>query len=222
MIWAKCWRSVYARSIEKNDMGQGRNASGMGTTDKAMPNPIAKLNAVALFAEAITPLNFHELHRLHSDPQVMRTLSADGKPLSAETTRELIEQNRCSLAATRVRFVGLLPEIGRRFIGRGGLKTYQIDGKDVIGLAYAVMPDYWNRGFATEMAQASLEVGFGHLGFPEIGSWTLPTNLASQRVMEKLGFRYERDFDFAGLTHRFYRLVAEDWQGHHGPDGGLR
>ena len=58
------------------------------------------------------------------------------------------------------------------------------------------------------MAQASLDVGFNHLGFPEIGSWTLPNNLASQRVMEKLGFRYERDFEFAGLLHRFYRLVA--------------
>ena len=95
----------------------------------------------------------------------------------------------------------------------GGLKTYQIDGKDVIGLAYAVMPDYWNRGFATEIAAASLEVGFGHLGLAEIWSWALPDNLASQRVMEKLGFRYERDFEFAGLLHRFYRVVAGEWKG---------
>ena len=102
------------------------------------------------------------------------------------------------------------------FIGRGGLKVYQIDGKDVVGLAYAVMPDYWNQGFATEMGQASLEVGFERLGLAEIASWTLPTNLASQRVMEKLGFRYERDFEFAGLGHRFYRLVAGDWRGYHG------
>ena len=29
---------------------------------------------------------------------------------------------------------------------------------------------------------------------------------ASARVMEKVGFVYERDFDYAGLTHRFYRL----------------
>ena len=100
----------------------------------------------------------------------------------------------------------------------GGLKTYQIDGKDVIGLAYAVMPDYWNRGFATEIAQASLDVGFEHLGLAEIGSWTLPGNLASQRVMEKLGFRYERDFEFAGLLHRFYRLVAQDWGRYHGKE----
>jgi hypothetical protein len=38
--------------------------------------------------------------------------------------------------------------------------------------------------------------------------------------MKKLGFRYERDFEFAGLLHRFYRLVAEDWQWYHGADRG--
>jgi len=58
------------------------------------------------------------------------------------------------------------------------------------------------------MAQASLDVGFGHLAFPEISSWTLPVNSASQRVMKKLGFRYERDFEFAGLPHRCCRLVT--------------
>ena len=65
------------------------------------------------------------------------------------------------------------------------------------------------------MARASLEVGFGRLGFPEIGSWTLPINLASQRVMEKLGFRYERDFQFAGLGHQRYRLVVGEWKGYY-------
>jgi [ribosomal protein S5]-alanine N-acetyltransferase len=89
------------------------------------------------------------------------------------------------------------------------LKIHQINGKDIVGLAYAVMSDYWNQGFATEMAWASLDVGFRRLGFPEIASWTLPANLASQRVLEKLGFRYEREFEFAGLPHHFYRLLAD-------------
>jgi ribosomal-protein-alanine N-acetyltransferase len=62
-----------------------------------------------------------------------------------------------------------------------------------------------------QKAHASLDVGFEHLGFPVIGSWTLPVNMASQRVMEKLGFRYERDCEFAGLLHRFYRLAAGAW-----------
>ena len=58
-----------------------------------MPNPIASLTTARLIAEAINPLHFHDLHRLLSDPQVMKTLSADGKPLSEDAAREQIEQN---------------------------------------------------------------------------------------------------------------------------------
>jgi RimJ/RimL family protein N-acetyltransferase len=176
-----------------------------------MPNPIATLTTARLLAEAITPLHFHELHRLHSDPQVMKTLSADAKPLSEAATREQIEQHVDHWRQHGFGFWIFCRKSDGAFIGRGGLKTYQVDGQEVVGLAYAVLSNYWNKGFATEMARASLDVGFGHLGFPEIGSWTLPINLASQRVMEKLGFQYERDFDFAGLLHRYYRLAAEDW-----------
>ncbi len=89
--------------------------------------------------------------------------------------------------------------------------TYQIDGKDVAGLAYAVMSDHWSQGFATEMAEASLRFGFERLGLSEIDSWTLPTNVASQRVMARLGFQYEKEIEFAGLPHRFYRLVKDEW-----------
>jgi [ribosomal protein S5]-alanine N-acetyltransferase len=179
-----------------------------------MPSPpIATLTTARLLAEAITPSHLPDIHRLHSDPNVMKTLSADGKPLSEEATRASIRQ---AVDHWQQHGFGLWVFHRRsdgEFIGRGGLKTYQIDGKDVVGLAYAVMSDYWNQGFATEMAWASLDVGFGRLGLHEIGSWTLPNNLASQRVMEKLGFRYERDFEFAGLLHRCYRLVKNEWNG---------
>jgi RimJ/RimL family protein N-acetyltransferase len=149
----------------------------------------------------------------------MQTLSADGKPLSEETTGESIRQAVDHWWQHGFGFWVFYRKSDGVFIGRGGLKTYQIDGRDVIGVAYAVMPDYWNQGFATEMAQASLDVGFGRLGFHEIASWTLPNNLASQRLMEKLGFRYERDFEFTGLVHRFYRLVAGEWKGYDGAVG---
>jgi [ribosomal protein S5]-alanine N-acetyltransferase len=142
----------------------------------------------------------------------MKTLSADGQPLPEEKTREGIRQ-----AVDHWQRHGFGLWVFHRksdgvFIGRIGLKLYQIEGKEVVGLTYAVMPDFWNQGFATEMARASLKIGFERLGFPEIGSWTLPMSLASQRVMEKMGFRYERDFEFAGLLHRQYRLTKEEWK----------
>jgi hypothetical protein len=58
-----------------------------------MPNSIATLTTARLLAEAIAPLHFHDLHRLLSDSQIMKTLSADGKPLLEKATREQIDQN---------------------------------------------------------------------------------------------------------------------------------
>ena len=63
------------------------------------------------------------------------------------------------------------------------------------------------------MAEASLRIGFETFDFPEIVLWTLPTNLASQRVTEKFGFRCIRYGEFAGLWHLFYRLSALEWRG---------
>ena len=176
---------------------------------------IERFTTARLSAEPVSLEHFPEINRLHNDPKVMKTLSADGNVMSEEATRKHLQrcvdhwgQHGFGLWVFRAKSDG-------QFIGRGGLMTYQIDGKDVVGLAYAVLSEYWNQGFATEMAQASLRAGVEQLGFPEIASWTLPVNLASQRVMEKLGFRYERDFAFAGLPHRFYRLVRAGWEAYH-------
>lgn len=171
---------------------------------------IDQFDTSRLVAKRISAADFPDIHRLHADPLVMKTLSADGHPLSEEAVREQIQRAVEHWEQHGFGFRAFRRKTDGQFIGRGGLKIYQIEGKDVIGLAYAVLPDSWNQGFATEMGHASLEVGFGLLGFPEIASWTLPTNLASQRVMEKLGFRYERDFEFAGLGHRLYRVAAGD------------
>jgi hypothetical protein len=53
-----------------------------------MPQSIATFATSRLLAEAINPSHFPEIHCLHSDPLVMKTLSADGKPLSEEVTRQ--------------------------------------------------------------------------------------------------------------------------------------
>ena len=177
-----------------------------------MPNPIAALTTARLIAEAITPLHFHDLHRLYTEAKVVKTLASVGKPLTEDAVKETIRQAVEHWQQNGFGYWVFHLKKDGQFVGRGGLTTHQFEGKEVVGLGYAIMPDYWNRGFATEMANASLDVGFGHLGFPEIGSWTLPINLASQRVMEKLGFRYDRDFEFAGLLHRFYRLAVEEWR----------
>ena len=75
-------------------------------------------------------------------------------------------------------------------------------------MGWAVVPQRWGQGLATEMGHLSVHVAFDHLGLDELVAFTLKTNAASEQVMRKLGFHYERDIEYAGLPHVLYRLAA--------------
>jgi [ribosomal protein S5]-alanine N-acetyltransferase len=53
-------------------------------------------------------------------------------------------------------------------------------------------------------------VAFDVLRLPAVVTYTLPYNAASRRVMEKLGFEYEREVVHADLPHVLYRLQSWD------------
>lgn len=167
-----------------------------------------------LAARRVCWADLEDAQCLHNDPRVAKTLSADGRPLPLETTRRML---RRAVQHWRTEGFGLWMFRTRgtgEFIGRGGLIRYNaadMGGPEEVGLAYAVLSPYWGQGYATEMGDASLFIGFEHLGFDRISAWTLPTNLASQRVMAKLGFQYECEIDFCGLPHRFFRLERRNY-----------
>jgi RimJ/RimL family protein N-acetyltransferase len=58
-------------------------------------------------------------------------------------------------------------------------------------LGYTLRRSAWGQGLATEAARALLELGFGSLGLHRIHATASPLNLASHRVLEKLGMRRE-------------------------------
>jgi RimJ/RimL family protein N-acetyltransferase len=95
-------------------------------------------------------------------------------------------------------------------VGRGGLQWTHVVDRNEVEVAWVVDPERWGHGFATELAEASIETAFGPLGLSEIVAFTLPHNIASRRVMEKTGFTYDREITYAGLPHVLYRLGAKD------------
>jgi ribosomal-protein-alanine N-acetyltransferase len=97
------------------------------------------------------------------------------------------------------------------FVGRGGIQPVSIDGVEEVELGYAFLPEWWGRGLATEMSRTALEVGFERLELPDIVAFTMPTNLRSRHVMEKLRFTFERQFVWVGKPHVLYRLTRNDY-----------
>lgn len=90
-------------------------------------------------------------------------------------------------------------------VGRGGLQYTYTAGLNDVEAGWAILPERWGQGLATELAHACVEVAFEQLDLRELVAFTLPDNLASRRVMEKAGFTYERDIVHAGLPHVLYR-----------------
>ncbi|HWY86280.1 MAG TPA: GNAT family N-acetyltransferase, partial [Gemmataceae bacterium] len=93
---------------------------------------------------------------------------------------------------------------------------------DEIELGYGLLTEFWGQGLATELAAASVRAAFDALKVPEIVSFALPTNKASRRVMEKVGFQYEKEVVWADLPHVLYRLrtTAENHGEYHGDARG--
>lgn len=101
------------------------------------------------------------------------------------------------------------------FIGRAGLHPFPVDGNDEIILSYSLMPEYWNKGLATEMGKSVAKIGFELHKFKSIVGFTQPINGASRRVMEKNGFKYEKNIlektgPYNDVDLVFYRLINEN------------
>jgi len=77
-------------------------------------------------------------------------------------------------------------------LARGGLSRTEFDGQPEVEVGWTVAPERWGEGLATEVGAAAVEVAFGPLGLGDLVAFTLPDNAPSRRVMEKLGFTYEK------------------------------
>ena len=93
-------------------------------------------------------------------------------------------------------------------VARGGLQRTEFDGAPEVEVAWTTAPDRWGEGFATELGRATIDVAFGPLALSDIIAYTLPNNAASRRVMEKLGFAYEKRAPHKHYgEHVLYRLM---------------
>jgi len=162
---------------------------------------IESFTTTHMLAMRIVDSDFADLLRLNQEPEVAKTMGGTRSEIETreQTTRAIDHWKRYGYGLWLFR-----AREDARFIGRGGLRNVEIDGAREIEIAYAVMPEFWRRGLATEMAQAFLDVA-AQLGIRNLVAFTLPTNLASRGVMEKVGFRYERDIMWANLPHVLYR-----------------
>ena len=84
-------------------------------------------------------------------------------------------------------------------------------------LGFMLDKDYWQRGLMSEALTALINYAFGELKQQQIWAGTFPNNDASQKILEKLGFKYIYTADFnqlaatGGFEEKYFLLTPADW-----------
>lgn len=144
-----------------------------------------------------------DLLRSDGDARVMQYL-ANGL---APRTRDEVEASVARMLAAYVERPGYgLLHASLRDSGAyvGGCGLFKVPEGDDIEIAYRLPVDCWGQGYATEMANAVLEYGFGELGLSRIIGLTWPENVASQRVLLKIGMHASGVEQHYGRTMQVY------------------
>ncbi|MEO6289830.1 MAG: GNAT family N-acetyltransferase [Ginsengibacter sp.] len=94
------------------------------------------------------------------------------------------------------------------FIGWCGLKY--LPGDDSIDLGYRLIKSHWGKGLATEAAQYTLEHGFKNLELNVIRGRAHIENVASQKVMEKIGMKFVKEEIDNGCPVKTYTAALID------------
>ncbi len=91
-------------------------------------------------------------------------------------------------------------------VGFSGIKYVPEIGENELG--YRFLPEFWGRGLATEAGQASIEFARSRLGLGRLVAMVHPDNVASARVVTKLGFSVEKTLRYSGLPDADVELFS--------------
>ena len=101
-------------------------------------------------------------------------------------------------------------------VGAGGIQHL---GKTLSGpheIGWRLRRDHWGRGLASEAARRMADYAFEDLDAPRLCAIRHPDNLASLRVMERLGMRYVGREQADGMEVALHNLARADWEARRG------
>lgn len=146
--------------------------------------PTLRTNRLVL--RPITAHDLDALHRISNEPEVRRFLW-DDEPAEKATIRLIISESGTMFADAGIGLFGVRRHGRENLIGFCGF--VRLEGMEEPELAYELTQGAWGEGLATEMSRVCLRHAFEEAGLERVIAGADPENVASQRVIEKLGMR---------------------------------
>ena len=177
--------------------------------DRTMTGP--RLDTERLLLRWFSASDIDAFNELGTNPEIIRYVG--NQPFaSLDVARETLAAAPLKDYATYGygRFACVWKETGQ-VIGFCGPKFLPATGD--VDLGYRFLPNFWGMGLATESALAAIEYARHQLGLRRLVGWVHPDNVASARVLTKLGFSFERRTNFADIPGIDFDLYAKGLDG---------
>lgn len=167
------------------------------------------LGTARLELRPVTHRDLDPLHEHWTDPEVRRFLW-DDVTIAVERVASEIDSSLASFDANGFGLWALRESGERRLAGFAGLRFFGEPPE--VEILYSLTPRLWGRGIATEAGRAVLDHGFDRIGLERIHGRTDPPNVASRRVLERLGMRFV-DIRRNGSLDVAVYLLERGWGG---------
>src|SRR5262249_5176531 len=181
-------------------------------SNAATPHAVPQLETPRLVLRALVPGDAEDIFAYAADPDVAQYTLWSAHTTLEDSQRFIVWITDGSLACWAI----VQPATGC-VIGTSFLHSHQAQHQRA-EIAFNLAKHSWSQGYATEAAQAVIRAGFTHYGLNRIEGTCMLGNVASARVMEKVGMHFEgilRQYVFAkNAFHdmKLYAIVREDVQ----------
>ena len=153
------------------------------------------------------PLQLSDLDSLTAiwaDPEVTKFLPSRGVAIP----REKVEKTLASFVEHWQKLGygiwKIVEDETDKMVGYCGLRY--LEELNEVELLYGLAKEYWGKGIATKAAKASVSYGFDEANLDRIIALALPENEASKKVIEKTGFKYEKQIHIFNLDGFYYSI----------------
>ncbi len=149
-----------------------------------------------LILRKLTRDDVDNIFLLDSNPDVMKYVGVPAVSNKAESEK-MIDNILNQYQKNGTGRLAVIEKESNQFTGWSGIKllTDEVNGfKNVYELGYRFLPEFWGKGYATESAKASLDLGFHQLNADNIYGYADVENQSSNHILTKIGFDNKGSF----------------------------
>jgi ribosomal-protein-alanine N-acetyltransferase len=182
--------------------------------------PIEPIRTPRLVLRDFVAGDWPAVHRYASDPLVTRYMTFPPNATEA-VTREVVEGMIAQQAEEpRSHYeLGMMLAATGELVGTAGIRWESPNNREA-SMGYILRRDCWGKGYTTEAAQALLRLGFELMGAHRVFATCDIENLASARVLEKIGMTLEGTHrqdvwspaNIAWRDSHYYAILEDEWK----------